>query len=464
MLGKITIIGRPNVGKSSFFNMYTGHKIAIVSDISGTTRDIVEFEYNDRENDITYILADSGGLDFNAQDDEVADDIIERTDRAIDESDILIWLIEYDRLTILDEKILELLRKKNYQNVIVVANKADDENKQMEAYSLAGTGGFEDFVPVSVSHNRGVGEVRNLVAKKLKEKGLNYKYEEVDDEYVKLAIVGRPNVGKSSLINAITGENKVMVKDLWGTTRDSVDTKFENEAGKFVLIDTAGIRRPGKIGKGNIEDWSVMRSERAITRADVVAVVVDGKEGIAHQDLAVINRVLEENKGLILVVNKWDLVLAKPGIDKTTMMNRYIEYLKAKIEFLSWAPVVFSSALEGKRVEEILKNAASIKEERNKRVKTGVLNNFMEQVIYKHPPTGNKKSHNPKIYFASQPETNPPRFVLSVNNEKHFHFSYKRYLENRIRDNFGFFGTPIIIDYKQKEGTGRYRRGRQKNR
>jgi len=447
MLGKVTIIGRPNVWKSSFFNMYTGHKIAIVDDTAGTTRDISEFEYTDRDNDLTYILADSGWLDFGSKDDEVADDIVDRTAKAIDDSDLIIWLIEYDRFTDLDEKVLKLLKKKNYTNFIVLANKADNETKVMEAWSLAWKWELE-FFPVSVSHNAWISDVKKFVAKYLTKKGLNYKLEDFDDSYVKLAMIGRPNVGKSSMINAIVWENRVMVKDMAWTTRDSIDTKFEFDWEKFVLIDTAWIRRLSKIWTRNVENWSVMRTQRALKRADIVAVVVDWYEGIVGQDLSIINKVLEEKKWLIIVVNKWDKVLGKPGVNKETMMNRYINYLQEKIEFIPWVSVIFTSAIDKKRVNEILARAKEIKQERFKRVKTGIFNNFLEQVIYKHPPTGNKKSHSPKIYFWTQADTNPPKFVLSVSNPDHFHFSYKRYLENRIRDNFGFEWTPIVIEYK----------------
>ncbi|NVP17269.1 ribosome biogenesis GTPase Der [Candidatus Gracilibacteria bacterium] len=453
MLGKVTIIGRPNVGKSSFFNMYTGHKIAIVDDESGTTRDISEFEYRDFENDLTYILSDSGGLDLLDKNDEISRDIADRTKKSIENSDLLIWLVEYDRITELDEQVLKIIRELKVKDFILVANKADNEQKKMEAYSIAGFANALEFFPVSVSHNDGIRDIKRFVAKFLESKGLNYKEEEVDDTYVKLALVGRPNVGKSSLINAIVGENRVMVRDMAGTTRDSIDTKFKYGDTNFVLIDTAGIRRLSKVGVRNVEDWSVMRTERSITRADIVAVVIDGFDGIVHQDLAIISTVLEENKGLIVVVNKWDKVLEKPGIDKDSIMNRYIEYLKSKVEFLPWASVVFTSAVSEKRLSEILENAKNIKLERFKRVKTGVINNFLEQVVLKHPPTGTRKSHNPKIYYGSQVDVNPPKFVLTVNNPEHFHFSYKRYLENRIRDNFGFFGTPIVIEYKGRGKT-----------
>lgn len=291
--------------------MYTGHKIAIVADEAGTTRDITEFEYNDDFNNLSYIVADSGGLDFHSKDDDIAMDIIERTERSIQDSELLIWLIEYDKVTDLDEKILKLLRKSEAKNVFVVANKADNEEKVMESFSQAGLFDAEHFFPVSVSHNSGMTEVKKAVADFLVKNKLNYSSENYDDSYIKLALVGRPNVGKSSLINAITKENRVMVRDMAHTTRDAIDTKFHHNKQDYILIDTAGIRRLGKIGTRNIEDWSVMRSERAIKRADVVAVVIDGFDGVVHQDLSIISKVLEEKKGLIIVVNKWDKVLNK---------------------------------------------------------------------------------------------------------------------------------------------------------
>ena len=448
MLWKVTIIWRPNVWKSSFFNMYTWHKIAIVHDEEGTTRDISEFEYRDAENDLTYILSDSGGLDLKEKTNEITKDIAERTEKSIKDSDLLIWLIEYDRITELDEEVLSILRKMNVKNYIIVANKADNENKRMEAYSNAWFWNSLEFFVASVLHNAWMKEIKKFVADFLTKKWLNYKEEEVDDTYVKLAMVWRPNVWKSSLINVIVWENRVMVKDMAWTTRDSIDTKFHYDDTNFVLIDTAGIRRLSKVWVRNVEDWSVMRTQRAIKRADVIAVVIDGFDWIVSQDLSIISSVLEENKWLIIVVNKWDKVLAKPWVDREKMMNRYIEYLKANIEFLPWVSVVFTSALDKKRIDDILENAKNIKEERFKRVKTSVLNNFLEQVILKHPPTWNKKSHNPKIYYGSQVDVNPPKFVFTVNNPDHFHFSYKRYLENRIRDNFWFFWTPIILEYR----------------
>ncbi len=454
MLARITIIWRPNVWKSSFFNMFTGHKIAIVADESGTTRDISEYEYTDPVNDITYIVADSWWLDFSSKNDEIAVDIIDRTREAIKESDMLIWLLEYDKFTDLDERILKLLRDKNMPPVVVVANKADNENAKLEAFSLPVVNTFDGFFTASVSHHAWFAEIKSFVAENLKSRNLDYLVEENDESFINLALVWRPNVWKSSLINAIVWKNRVMVKDMAGTTRDSIDTKFKYNEKDFVLIDTAWIRRLSKIGTRNIENWSVMRTERSITRADIVAVIVDGVDGIHQQDLSIIGRVLEENKWLIIVINKWDAVLNKEWIDKEKIMWRYLWYLSEKFDFLPWVSVIFTSAVEKKRVEEILDTAILINEERkNKRVKTSIFNGFIEQAVIKHPPTWNRVAHKPKIYYWSQVDVNPPKFVLTVNNPEHFHFSYKRYLENKIRDNFWFAWTPIIIEYKGRGKT-----------
>ncbi len=428
--------------------MYTGHKIAIVADEPGTTRDISEFEFRDDDNNLTYILSDSGWLDFSSTNEEIAKDIIDRTARTIEESDLLIWLLEYDRFTELDERILKLLKSKTAKEVILVANKADNEKKVMESYSLAWTWWYKEFFPVSVSHNRWIREVKKYVADFLTEKWLNYIEEEVDDSYIKLAIIWRPNVGKSSIINALVWKDRVMVKDMAWTTRDSIDTKFTYNEQNFILIDTAWIRRLSKVWTRNIENWSIMRTERAITRADIVVVVVDAFEWVVWQDLSIVSRSLEENKWLVIVLNKWDKVLAKPWIDKDKIMDKYLAYLKEKMDFLPWVSTIFTSATEKKRVNEILDSAIWIDKERKKRVKTAIFNEFLGQVVLKHAPSGNKKSHNPKIYYGSQVDTNPPKFVVTVNNPDHFHFSYKRYLENRIRDTFWFFGTPIVLELK----------------
>lgn len=504
MIARITIVGRPNVGKSSLFNVLSGHKIAIVSDVENTTRDIVEYQMHDQENHISYILADSGGITIGA-DDEILTDIRNRVQESISRSDLILFVLEYDKLTSLDEEIAKLLRKSG-KKVIIVANKADNIERMNEAYALAALG-FDDFVITSTAHDRGLDILKLAMVHTLKEGGYEYEEAEYDDGVLKLAIIGRPNVGKSSLINALTGTNRAMVRDMPGTTRDSIDSIIEWNGEKIVLIDTAGIRRSGKIGSANLEQWSVMRSERSITRADLVAIVIDADEGITSQDKHVVERALEEKKGIILVCNKWDKILARPTVqtleeretqrqaDKdrsekekqaklkgrgnklpplpesaikphnrapemsttderfsgSTIMNRYIEYINHEFDFISYVTPVFTSAVDGKRIDAILDIAFKIREERNKRVKTGVFNDFLSQITYQHAPTGNRKSHKPKIYYGSQVDINPPKFMISVNNESHFHFSYRRYMENRIREFFGFHGTPIILDLKGRE-------------
>ena len=433
--------------------MYIGHKIAIIAEKAGTTRDICDFEFNDKKRDLTYILSDSWGLDFWSKQDEIANDIIERTILAIDESNLIIWLIEYDIFDNLDEKILKLLRQKKYNNYIIVANKSDNDNKKMESYSLAWKGEI-DFFPVSVSHNSWIEQVKIFVAKFLKNAWLNFKKEDHEDSSIKLALIGRPNVWKSSILNALVWKDRVMVKDQAWTTRDSIDTKFSYNDEEFILIDTSWIRRLSKIWTRNIENWSVMRTERSLKRADITCVIIDWYEWIVGQDLSIINKSLEEKKWIIVVVNKWDKVLAKPWIDKEHMMQKYIKYLQEKIAFMPWVSVIFTSAIEKKRVNEVLNRASEIRKERLKRIKTSIFNEFIEQAVYKHPPTWNKKSHSPKIYYWSQVDTNPPKFILTVNNPEHFHFSYKRYIENRIRDNFWFNWTPIIIEYRWR---GKYK-------
>lgn len=453
MLWKVTIIGRPNVWKSSFFNMYIWHKIAIVASEPWTTRDISEYEYTDKDNKITYILADSWGLDFLSKDDDINKDIIERTKKSIEDSDLLIWILEYDRFTKEDEEILKILRKNNIKNIFVVANKADNEQKVMESYSLPVLKEFPYFFPVSVSHHYWFDSLKKEVAKYLHKKWLNYFIEEEQEWFLKIALVWRPNVWKSSLINAIVWKDRVMVKDMPWTTRDSIDTKFHYNDRDFVLIDTAWIRRLSRIWTRNIENWSVMRTNRAIKRAEVVWVVIDWIDWVHQQDLSIISTVLEEKKWLIIIVNKWDKVLNKENIDRDKIMWRYIEYLNEKFDFISWVNVIFTSAVEKKRIEEILNEAILIDKERKKRVKTSIFNSFLEQVVVKHPPTWNRVSHKPKIYYWTQADINPPKFVITVNNPEHFHFSYKRYLENKIRDNFWFAWTPIIIEYKWRGKT-----------
>ena len=446
----VTIVGRPNVGKSSLFNALTEHRIAIVSDSENTTRDIIEYDVYDSVNQVEYTLADSGGVVIGG-DDIILSDVKARVEDAIDASDIILFVLEYDRITDLDTEIAKRLRKSG-KTIIVVGNKADNASRALE-WQILGSLGMGDVVMTSPSQRRGIDTLRSHIATAL----ITSWYERtlapsVDTSNVlKLAIIGRPNVGKSSLVNALSETTRSIVKDLPGTTRDAIDTLIQWEGKELCLIDTAWIRRSWKIGSANIEDWSVQRAERAIERADVVAIVLDAFEGIAHQDLHIASLAIEAKKGIILVVNKWDTVLAKPGIDPSTILDNYMKYMGKQFDFLSYVPVVFTQAIDGKRIDRVLEYAFSIHAERDKRVKTWPFNQFLSQITYEHAPTGSRKSHKPKIYYGSQVGTRPPRFVLSVNNASHFHFSYVRYIENKIREFFGFEGTPIDIELKSRK-------------
>lgn len=448
MLPRITIVGRPNVWKSSIFNALSGHRIAIVSDIENTTRDIIEYRIDDAENEISYTLADSGGI-VQADNETLLADVRSRADDAIATSDIILFVLEFDRMTEFDEFIVKKLRRAK-KPVFIIANKADNPKRAIESFQHMSLG-LGDVIPVSAVQNRGFTELKTRIAAELKSQGFGYTPDETYDGMLKLAIIGRPNVGKSSLVNAISGEVRSIVKDFAGTTRDAIDTVIEFQWEEICLIDTAGIRRAGKIGNANIEQWSVMRAERSIERADVVAVVIDAYEGITHQDEHIVGEAMKAKKWIILVVNKWDKVLAKPGVDTSTILDRYMVYLSKKFDFLSYAPVVFTSAIENRRIDLVLEHSLNIRKEREKRVKTGVLNKFLEQITYDHAPTGNRKSHKPKVYYGSQVDINPPKFLISVNNADHFHFSYIRYIENKIREVFGFEWTPIDIELKSRK-------------
>lgn len=448
MLPRVTIIGRPNVWKSSIFNALSGHRIAIVSDIENTTRDIIEYHIDDEENEVSYIVADSGGI-VQADDETLLSDVRARADDAIKASNLILFVLEYDRMTEFDEYIVKKLRRSK-KPIIVIANKADNPKRAMDAFQHLSLW-LGDVIPVSAIQNRGFWEMKKKVAEEIKKQGFGFQKNETHDGMLKLAIIGRPNVGKSSLVNAISWEIRSIVQDFSGTTRDAIDTIIDFQWEDICLIDTAGIRRAGKIGSANIEQWSVMRAERSIERSDVVAVVIDAFEWVTHQDEHIVGEAIEAKKGIILVINKWDKVMSKPGVNTSTILDRYMHYLSKKFDFLSYAPVVFTTAIENKRIDLVLEHALHIRKERMKRIKTGVFNSFLEQITYDHAPTGNRKSHKPRIYYGSQVDINPPRFVISVNNADHFHFSYIRYIENKIREIFWFEGTPMEIELKSRK-------------
>ena len=448
MYGYVLIVGRPNVGKSSLFNALTGHKIAIVSDIENTTRDILEYDVTDEEVGASYVLADSGGLNFGT-DDEILVDVAARVERASLRADLILFTVDHHLVTSVDQRIAEMLRKSG-KTVVLVANKADNDLQEMAAYGAMSLG-FEKFFPVSVSHRRGMQELRLEIAKALKKLGCQTK-PLPRPEGLKVAIIGRPNVGKSSLLNSVLGEDRAIVKDEPGTTRDTTDVSFDYGDHKVVLIDTAGIRKSGRIDPG-IEAWSVERTDRAIARCDVAACLIDGLEGVTAQDQHVIQRALEELKGVVLVVNKWDLVMTTKQTDegRANARDNYLWALKKKFPYLSWVTPVFTVATTGQGARDVLDCALGIMQQRLKRVTTGMFNKFLEQASYQHAPSGSSVAHKPKIFYGTQADVNPPKFVLSVNDPSHFHFSYRRYLENKIREHFGFEGTPIVVEYRGRE-------------
>ncbi len=440
----VLIVGRPNVGKSSLFNAFTGRKIAIVDETANTTRDVLEYPMKDFETEFQWTIADSGGLNFGSQH-QILQDVNKRVNECAQQADLILFICEYDHLTDVDDHIIALLRKLN-KPVWLVANKADNITRVNEAYALLSTG-FPVY-PVSASHRK-IEELESDIVKFLREKYPEHIGAE-EDEGIKIALVGRPNVGKSSTFNALVGYDKVVVSPEAGTTRDPTDTVLMYKGQRLTLIDTAGFRKPGKIGVYNVESWSVLRTKAAVERADICVLLIDSVEGIVQQDKHILAEVLEQKKGVIIMVNKWDLSMEKTDMEPDMFHKRYMAYLQREFAYCPWAMTVFATASEGKGVRDILEHAIGIYMERQKRISTGEFNRFLEKTVMEHAPRGSRKIHNPRVYYGSQVAINPPKFVVNVNKSDSFHFSWKRFLENRIREEFGFYGTPIEIEYHGK--------------
>ena len=438
----VAIVGRPNVGKSTFFNRVVGQKLAIVEDIPGTTRDRLygEAEWNGRH----FTLIDTGGLEFETtKQEETETDEITRQTRgqahlAIEEADVIIFMVDAKTgITASDREIADILRRTK-KPVILAANRADSEERRqnsVEFYEL----GIGDPIPVSSYHGTNTGDLLDAITDQLPNEGT-----EEEDNSIRIAIIGRPNVGKSRMLNSILGEERVIVSDVPGTTRDAIDTAIELNDKQITLIDTAGIRRRGHIEQG-IEKYSVMRTLRAINRSTVVLLVVDASEGITAQDAHIAGYALDAFKGIVLVVNKWD----KVEKDSDTMQE-FTTKIRQELEFLSWVPMIFTSAKFGQRVNKALDMALQVAEERNKRISTATLNKMVREAVAEHnPPT--KPGKWLKILYATQADINPPTFVFSVNDSKQVHFSYERYLENKLRLAFGFEGTPINLVFRSRD-------------
>lgn len=432
----VAIVGRPNVGKSTLFNKLAGKRISIVQDTPGVTRDRIYAEAEWLNYKFTMI--DTGGIEP-----ESSDIIIKQMRRqaqiAIEMADVILFIVDgKEGLTASDIEVAQMLRKSK-KNIVLAVNKIDnlkDEDNAYEFYNL----GIGDPVAISAAQGKGLGDLLDEVVKDFDA----LMEEEEDDEYIRIAMIGKPNVGKSSLINKLLGEERNIVSNVPGTTRDAIDSYLETEEGKFILIDTAGLRRKSKV-KEEIERYSVVRTYAAIERADVCILMIDANEGITEQDEKIVGYAHELNKAIMVVVNKWDLIEKD---DKT--MSNYQKDLQQNLKFMPYAQYMFISVLTGQRVNKILKVAKGCYDNYCKRVSTGILNEVINKaILMKEPPVVGLKRI--KIYYATQVATKPPKFVFFVNDVNASHFSYERYLENQLRDSFDFKGTGIEIEYRQRK-------------
>jgi len=434
----VAIVGRPNVGKSTLFNRIIGKRISIVHDRPGVTRDRIygETDWNGKH----FTLIDTGGIEPSSND-VILRQMKRQVDFAIDTADLILFMVDgKEGMTSADEDVAQLLRRSG-KPVILVVNKIDnyiDSFDNYEFYQL----GFEDPIFISASHGLAVGDLLDRITDYIKKHGIVQE----DEEVTKVAIVGRPNVGKSSLLNNILGEERVIVSDIPGTTRDAIDTHFKVDGKKMIFIDTAGIRRKSRINE-DVEYYSVLRAIGAINRANVVLMVLDASQDITEQDKRIAGMAHDAGKAIIIIVNKWDLI--EKDTYTTEEFNRKI---RAEFAFMQYAPIIYVSAKTGQRVNRIIKTIDSVMENYTMRVKTNVLNNLIsEATAISEPPT--IKGRKLKIYYATQTDVKPPTFVFFVNDNELFHFSYERYLENTIRQAFGFEGTPIRIKSRQKKGS-----------
>lgn len=434
----VAIVGRPNVGKSTLFNALAGKKISIVKDTPGVTRDRIHADVDWLDHKFTMI--DTGGIEPDSND-IILSQMREQAQIAIDTADVIIFMTDVKQgLVDSDAKVADMLRR-SHKPVILVVNKVDNFNKMMadvyEFYNL----GIGDPVPISASQRSGLGDMLDKVVNYFADLNL----EQEEDDRPRIAIVGKPNVGKSSIINKITGESRVIVSNIAGTTRDAIDTDVKWNGKDYVFIDTAGLRRKSKV-KEEIEKYSIIRTVTAVERADVVIIVIDAVEGVTEQDAKIAGIAHERGKGIIIAVNKWDAIEKN---DKT--IYEFTSKIKDTLAFMSYAEIIFISALTGQRIGKIYELIDTIIDSQTMRIPTGVLNEILtEAVAMKQPPSD--KGKRLRIYYMTQVSVKPPTFVMFVNDKELTHFSYTRYIENRIRESFGFRGTSIrFINRERKE-------------
>ena len=428
----ICLVGRPNTGKSTLFNRIVGKKVAIIEDAPGITRDRI---YSSASfNNIPFYLIDTGGIDLS--DGDFNEEIRIQVEIGIEESDIIVFVVDAkDGITNSDELIRDMLKRQN-KKVIVAINKIDNkigQDNMYEFYSL----GFDEYVNISAEHGTGVNELLKLMTE-----GLDEGYEE-EDNNIKIAVIGRPNVGKSSLVNALLNEERVIVSNVAGTTRDAIDTKFVYQKCEYTLIDTAGLRKKGKIFE-SVEKYSLLRSMKAIDRSDVCLLVIDATTGIVEHDKHIAGYALEAGKPTVIVVNKWDTIE-----EKDEDMKRWKKDISNNFQFMDYAKVVFLSAKTKKRIHTLMPEVLASYNNSIKEIKTSIINDIIRDAFMETPPAS-YKGKKLKVYFAHQSGTKPPRFDIEVNSKGLVHFSYYRYLENKIRENIYLSGTPIIIQFKNK--------------
>lgn len=433
----VAIVGRPNVGKSTLFNRLVGNRKAIVEDTPGVTRDRLydNSEWSGHE----FIIIDTGGIRFDRED-VFASEIRLQAELAIEEADVILFMVDSkEGITSEDEQVADLLRKAD-KPVVLAANKVENFDKQLEYFEFYNLG-LGEPIPISAMHGLNTNDLLDAVISQF---GPAPRQEE-DDDTIRIAIVGRPNVGKSSLVNALLGEERVIVSDIPGTTRDAIDTPFQFQGRKYTLIDTAGIRRKSRI-KESTERYSVIRALRSIDRADVVLIMVDAVDGVRDQDKKIAGYVHEQGRANIIVVNKWDLVEKN-----STTINRYDEEIREEFKFLAYSPIMYVSALTKKRIFKLLDIVDFVVGQHNRRINTSELNQVVNEAMALNPlPGGGGKKV--KILYSTQVRTAPPTFIFFSNHPELVHFSYLRYLENTLRQNFGFEGSPIRLLVRKNPG------------
>ena len=435
--GFVALIGRPNVGKSTLFNALAGEKISIVKDTPGVTRDRIyaDVDWLDRE----FTLIDTGGIEPDSKD-VILSQMREQAQIAIDTADVIVFITDVQQgLVDSDAKVADMLRR-SQKPVVLVVNKVDSVQKYMmdvyEFYNL----GIGEPIPISAANRTGLGDMLDEIVKEFPE-GLDT---EEDDDIPKIAVVGKPNVGKSSLINRLLGEDRVIVSDIAGTTRDAIDTPLKRNGREYILIDTAGLRRKSKIHE-DLERYSIIRTVTAVERADVVVMVIDAAEGVAEQDAKIAGIAHERGKGVIIAVNKWDVVEKD---DKT--IYKMTEKIKQTLAYMPYAEFVFISAKTGQRLDKLFELIDMIIENQSMRIATGVLNEILaEAVAMQQPPSD--KGRRLKVFYMTQISVKPPTFVVFVNDKKLMHYSYTRYIENQIRNAFGFRGTPLRFIIRERK-------------